>query len=98
MTIPPPIPKDVLRGTMSFSSAPRQIAMAERLHYVEARLASIQALVDEQAEKDGLWCDAKTATEGYLQGALRRLHEAVEGKTGDECAVDALKGIDRERT
>ena len=35
-------------------------------------------LVNEQAEDEGLWFCAKYASEAYLQGALRELHEAVE--------------------
>lgn len=48
------------------------------------------AIVDEQAEDDGLWFVAETAPEAYLQAALRRLHEAVEGKSARACALDAL--------
>ena len=36
------------------------------------------ALVHEQAEDEGLWFEAQTATEAYLQAALRELHAAVE--------------------
>ena len=38
----------------------------------------IRTLVDEQAEDEGLWFEAATAPEAYLQQELRRLHEAVE--------------------
>ena len=38
-----------------------------------------KAVVEEQAEDEGLWFFAKTAPESYLQAALRRLHAAVEG-------------------
>lgn len=41
-------------------------------------------LVNEQAEDDGLWFIAATATEAYLQAALRRLHAAVEQTSSDE--------------
>lgn len=36
------------------------------------------AIVDEQAEDEGLWFIARTAPEAYLQQELRRLHAAVE--------------------
>lgn len=36
------------------------------------------ALVNEQAEDEGLWFVAHTASEAYLQQELRRLHDAVE--------------------
>jgi hypothetical protein len=38
-----------------------------------------QRVVAEQAEDAGLWFVATSATEAYLQRALRRLHAAVEG-------------------
>lgn len=50
-------------------------------------LARLKMLVDEQAEDWGLWFDARTAPEAYLQQALRRLHDAVE-KTVAELAND----------
>ena len=42
------------------------------------RLAAIRALVDEQAEDEGLWFVAQTAPEAYLQQELRRLHQLIE--------------------
>jgi hypothetical protein len=45
-----------------------------------AHPAAIQAVVNEQAEDAGLWFQARTAPEGYLQAALRRLHRAIEGE------------------
>ena len=59
----------------------------------EKRLKLIQKLVNEQAEDEGLWFQAESATEAYLQQALRKLHEIIEGKTGDECAMDILKSF-----
>jgi hypothetical protein len=41
-------------------------------------LRTVQALVNEQAEDEGLWFQADTATEAYLQQELRRLHDAIE--------------------
>lgn len=37
-------------------------------------------LVNAQAEDDGLWFNAKTAPEAYLQQELRRLHAACESR------------------
>lgn len=37
-------------------------------------------LVEEQADDEGLWFQAKTAPEAYLQQALRRLRAVLEGK------------------
>lgn len=45
-------------------------------------LARIQKCVDEQAEDDGLWFQAETASEAYLQQELRKLHWAIEAETG----------------
>jgi hypothetical protein len=39
-----------------------------------------RAVVDEQAEDEGLWIVSNNIVENYLQAALRRLHAAVEGK------------------
>lgn len=44
------------------------------------RLALALEITAEQAEDEGLWCPAATATEAYLQQELRRLHVAVEGE------------------
>lgn len=41
-------------------------------------LEEIQALVDEQAEDEGLWFHAEMASEAYLQQELRRLHALIE--------------------
>ncbi len=45
------------------------------------KLEAAKALVDEQAEDDGLWFDAQTMPEAYLQQELRRLHSAIEDIT-----------------
>lgn len=39
-------------------------------------------VVNEQAEDEGLWFDAETLPEAYLQQELRRLHAAVEAAAG----------------
>ena len=48
----------------------------------EAELQETFALVDEQAEDEGLWSihisGRQPIAEAYLQQALRRLHEAIE--------------------
>lgn len=41
-------------------------------------LEQLRALVDEQAEDEGLWFEVMTAPEAYLQQELRRLHAAIE--------------------
>lgn len=42
-------------------------------------MSKLKELVNRQAEDDALWFQAQTATEAYLQQALRALHAAVEG-------------------
>lgn len=44
-----------------------------------AALTEARAIAAKQAEDDGLWFLAETASEAYLQQALRRLTAAVEG-------------------
>ena len=39
----------------------------------------VHAVVNEQAEDDGLWFMARTAPEAYLQQELRKLHAVIEG-------------------
>jgi len=50
-------------------------ADSEALAFREALL-----VVKAQADDEALWCGAATATEAYLQQALRRLHVVMEGE------------------
>ena len=47
---------------------------------LENHMRKITELVDKQAEDEGLWFEALTAPEAYLQQELRKLHAAVEEK------------------
>lgn len=49
---------------------------------VESALGRIRALVAAQAEDEGLWFEAETCAEAYLQQELRKLHAAVEAANG----------------
>lgn len=69
------------------------IAWNTRQHPEEGN-AELMKVVNEQAKDEGLWCETVHASEAYLQKALRRLHEVIEGKTSEECGEDALTGID----
>lgn len=40
--------------------------------------ALLRGIVNAQAEDEGLWFQAKTAPEAYLQQELRKLHAAIE--------------------
>jgi len=49
-------------------------------------LEEIRKLVNTQAEDEGLWFDAETAPEAYLQHHIRILHALIEHYTDDpEC-------------
>lgn len=41
-------------------------------------MTALNTLVAKQAEDVGLWFEAQTATEAYLQQALRDLHKLIE--------------------
>lgn len=53
-----------------------------KLIFQNSTLAAIRNLVDRQAEDEGLWFQADTAAEAYLQEELRRLHELIEVSLG----------------
>ena len=44
------------------------------------RMNEVEELVVTQAEDEGLWFEAATAPEAYLQEALRKLHRLIEGE------------------
>ena len=50
------------------------------------RLRKAEALAKEQCYDSELWyVYGSTKREAYLQEALRSMHEAIEGKTQEEC-------------
>ena len=55
------------------------------------RLKLIRDIVNRQADDEALWCRAKYASEAYIQSALRKLHEVIEGVTGDQIAKSILE-------
>jgi len=50
----------------------------------------LMEIVNEQAKDEGLWFNAQTAPEAYLQAALRRLHAAIENKTPEQCIQELM--------
>ena len=52
--------------------------LSEKLKQLENYIIGLNKLVAEQAEDDGLWFIAQTASEAYLQQELRKLHRAIE--------------------
>jgi hypothetical protein len=59
---------------MKFTPEQRATLMRELEHMIK-----VIDVVEEQANDEGLWFEAKTAPEAYLQNALRRLHATIEG-------------------
>jgi len=61
--------------------------VASALAARDARIAELEAaraLAAAQAEDEGLWFEAETAPEAYLQAALRRMHAVVEGSPDED--------------
>lgn len=73
-------PDQQLAYKMGYEAARSELRVAGPDDLVIRRedLSRVLALVDEQAEDEGLWFIARTAPEAYLQQELRRLHAAVE--------------------
>ena len=64
---------------------------ATEIKRLQAQNELLEELVATQAADEGLWFIAETAPEAYLQASLRKLHEAVEGKSSEQCALAAFK-------
>ena len=54
-----------------------QVALLQAEQKAE-RDAKLAVLVDRQSEDAGLWFEAQTAAEAYLQQELRKLHAMIE--------------------
>lgn len=76
--------RDRLRDELRLVTAPHESVGAvigalraerDRLRKAHCRL---QQMVDAQALDEGLWFEAETAAEAYLQQELRKLHAVVE--------------------
>lgn len=48
----------------------------------------VRKFVESQAEDEGLWFEAKTISEVYLQHELRKLHTVIECNKGINAAGD----------
>ena len=48
------------------------------IKHQQKRYGELTQLVNEQAKDEGLWFEAKTAPEAYLQAALRKCHALIE--------------------
>ena len=61
--------------------AGKHISVSDLENHIEGKAlvdAEVINLVNEQAEDEGLWFIDATASEAYLQQALRRLHAMIE--------------------
>jgi len=83
-----------LSAALKYDKAGRKIDL-ESYDALLLRLDVIQGIVSAQALDEGLWFKAQTAPEGYLQQELRALHEVVEGKSGEECAREIIRDVER---
>jgi hypothetical protein len=54
--------------------------LLEENEWLRKHHQQVQSLVDAQAKDEGLWFQAQTAPEGYLQAQLRRLHAVIEAE------------------
>ena len=64
-----------------------KFAQAATQKMLERPMTDALKMVQEQAEDEGLWCKAETATEAHLQQALRWLHYAVEQSQADRAEL-----------
>ena len=64
-----------------------KFAQAATQKMMERPMTDALKMVQEQAEDEGLWCKAATATEAHLQQALRWLHYAVEQSQADRAEL-----------
>ncbi len=55
----------------------------ENARLLVAALARIIEVIEIQASDEGLWFQAQTAPEAYLQRELRRLHEVIKVQLGE---------------
>ena len=65
-------------------------ALIAHIEALEIRQEKLEAVVGKQAADESLWRVADSNTEAYFQQELRKLHEIIEGKTSEECALAAL--------
>jgi hypothetical protein len=74
--------KDALLADLSAAAAEHDARI--RREAVEAERTQLMAIVNAQAEDEGLWFVAQTMPEGYLQEALRKIHAAIEDAPSEE--------------
>lgn len=78
------------QGRINLALQERVIELEGELLNRDKSIAEIKQVVNEQADDEALWCDCIYASEAYLQVALRRLHEVIEGKTSEEIGIEVI--------
>lgn len=63
---------------------PIPLVLFDKIMKLEEYQRNLRKLVNSQANDHGLWFEARTAPESYLQQELRKLHAVVEGAIATE--------------
>ena len=80
--------REALQRFVRFGDTPENVGIAIAILKREQKEKTLLELVNQQAEDEGLWFDATTAPEAYLQQELRKLHVAIEGKSIGEAILN----------
>jgi hypothetical protein len=78
----PVVPPHIEALAQRLEQATEYMEAVKAKYGLQPQPAEAAQVVREQAEDEGLWFDACTAPEAYLQQELRRLHAAVERHHG----------------
>ncbi len=74
--------EEVVEGSMHLDNTNPQKVIQSILdagYQITEGWRPIAELVNKQADAEGLWFQAQTAPEAYLQQELRKLHAVIEG-------------------
>lgn len=74
--VTPRLAKD--RHKAAVASGPTVQELQQQVAKLSLKIYGLRMLTEKQAEDGGLWFEARTAPEAYLQQELRRLHAAIE--------------------
>lgn len=71
---------DIIPGhtLLQYVEDARRKGWKEAFNFMRDRSEALRGLIERQAEDEGLWYNAETAAEAYVQCALREAHAAVE--------------------
>jgi len=71
----------MLDGSLNYVPEDDAWTIAEEYLKLEKELRKYKDVAGDQANDEGLWFDAQTAPEAYLQRKLRELHAVIEGES-----------------